>query len=182
MEYKIRKTTGHCAKCEREIALGSEFFSLILLEQIEPARADYCVPCFEGSERDPAIEFAYWRTRRSGSGVAKRVIDFPTLRELFFKMTEQPGEEYRKLAYLLGLLLMRKKFLQLREFTSEGGRDYVVVASKDRPEPLKIEAPPLRAVEFAELRDRLRLLLDVEIEADGADPTASEESGEPRDD
>lgn len=176
-DYNIRKTTGTCAACAQTIEHGQELFSMILLEEAEPARRDYCVACFQALERRPDEEFAWWRTRMTERGRARRVVDFNTLRELFFKMAEHANDEYRKLCYLLGLLLMRKRALKLEEFTTENGRDYVIVTCKQREQPLKLEAPTLLPHEFAELRDRLKLLLDIDVEDEmGAPPAASVES------
>lgn len=173
MEYKIKKPLGACGRCEQEIALGAPIVSTILLEAAEPARRDFCVPCFDSLERKPEDEFAYWRTRRAGVKETKRVIDFPTLKQLFFRMTEQPGEEYRKICYLVALLLMRKKLLQLKEFVTEGGRDFVVLTAKDREGEIRIEAPSLRAEEFVEMREKLAMLLDVDLEGDGSPAESS---------
>lgn len=177
MEYKIKKPLGACATCAREIAVGEPMISTVLLEATEPVRRDFCVACFESAVRQPADEFAYWRTKRAGAKETKRVIDFPTLKALFFRMTEQPGEEYRKICYLVALLLMRKKLLQLKEFVTEGGRDYVVLTAKDREGQLKIEAPNLRGEEFAEMREKLAMLLDVDLEGDGASVAAESGAG-----
>lgn len=178
MEYRIKKPLGACAICGVEFALGDALYSSILLEAAEPARRDFCVQCFQKVERAPDEEFAYWKTRRTVGEAKKRVIDFPTLRSLFFRMAEHSSPEYRKLTYLLGLLLLRKKFLQLHEFTSENGVDFVIVSTKERPEPLKIEAPSLAAAEFGELRERLRLLLDVDIEEPEGEATTAEASAD----
>ncbi len=178
MEYKIRKTAGTCGGCSQEIPLDTEMVSTILLESIEPSRRDFCIACFERLDRKPEDEFAYWRTKRTGTKQVRRVIDFPTLRALFYRMAQQAGEEYRKIGYLVALLLLRKKYLRLHEFVTEGGKDYVVVSSKEKPDALKIEAPSLRAEEFAEIREKLSCLLDVDIEADGGleAPTSDVES------
>ena len=72
MDYKIRKMTGKCGRCEREIGNGEAHFSTILLEEIEPVRRDWCIACFEAVERDPNVEFAYWKTRRTSGSQPRR--------------------------------------------------------------------------------------------------------------
>lgn len=165
-EYAIRKPSEACGTCEVPFVSEQELFSTILLEEDEPARRDFCVPCFQGRERDPSREFAYWKTRRTGEGTQRRPIDFNTLRELFFRMAESHAEEYRKLCYLLGLVLLRKRVVKLEEFATEDGRDFLVVTTKGRDEPLRLEAPELVPSEFEELRDKLKALLDVDLEED----------------
>lgn len=170
MEYKIKKPLGTCVRCETEIPVGEEMVSTVLLEASEPIRRDHCLTCFETMEKKPEDEVAYWRTRRAGVRETKRRIDFPTLKALFFRMSEQTGEEYRKICYLVALLLMRKKLLVLREFVTEGGRDYVLLTAKDREGVIRVEAPNLRAEEFVEMREKLAMLLDIDLEGEGGSP------------
>jgi len=163
MNYTIRKRSEGCARCERLFEAGDRLFSIILLEEEEPLRRDLCVACFEARDPDPDREFAYWKTRMSSQGAQRRLVDFNTLRELFFAMAERDSAEYRKICYLLGLVLIRKRVIKLQEFTSEGGLDYLVVTAKQREEPIRLEAPELRPEEFEELRERLKELLDMDL-------------------
>lgn len=167
MEYRIRKRAEECSTCGVGFTPGAPLYSVILLEEEEPARRDFCPTCFESAPRDPEREFAHWKTRHAGGEATRRAVDFDTLRELFFRMATNPGEEYRKLCYLLGLVLIRKRTIRLQEFVTERGRDYLVVTTKDRPEPLRLEAPELLPEEFAELREKLRMLLDLDLEPEG---------------
>ena len=184
MDYTIRKLSEDCARCEHPFRAGDRLFSLILLEEERPSREDLCLACFEARDADPEQEFAFWKTRKSGDGPVRRMVDFNTLRELFFRMAERDSAEYRKICYLLGLVLIRKRVIKLKEFTSEGGVDFLVVTAKQREEPIRLEAPELRSEEFEELRDRLRTLLDMDLgPEDGlsgvGEPEAEAEAGEP---
>ncbi len=180
MDFTIRKSSESCQVCERGFQSGEDHFSLVRFEETEPVRIDLCVDCFTHSERDPEREFAYWRTKRSDHAKPKRVVDFNTLRELFFRMAEQGSAEYQKTSYLLGLVLLRKRVLRLEEFVTENGIDYLVVTSRERPAPLKIEAPPLVAAEFDVLRERLQSLLDIDLEGEGIeDVGASRATAQP---
>ncbi|MFH0946168.1 MAG: hypothetical protein V2A76_13290 [Planctomycetota bacterium] len=163
MDYTIRKISEGCVRCQAPFEAGNPLYSLILLEEEEPARLDLCVSCFELREADPEREFAFWRTRRAESTQVRRMVDFNLLRELFFRMAERESPEYRKICYLLGLVLIRKRVVKLQEFTSEGGVDYLVVTAKQREHPIRLEAPELRPEEFGELRDHLVGLLDMDL-------------------
>ena len=168
VDFPIRKPSEACASCEGPFENEQPMFSMIVLGENEPGRRDVCVPCFESRDVDAEREFAFWRTRRSVDGPERRPIDFNVLRDLFFRMVEHHGGEYGKLCYLLGLVLLRKRVVKLEEFISEDGRDYLVVTSKSRPEPLKLEAPELVPSEFDELREKLMALLDVDLDDDAA--------------
>jgi hypothetical protein len=167
MDYSIRRSSDRCGACAHAFEVHEALYSTVRLESEEPARRDYCVECFQALPRDPSVEFAFWRTRRTADGRARRAIDFNSLRDLFFRMAEQHGDEYRKLCYLLGLVLIRKRFVRLEEFVTEDGRDFLVVSTPHRPEALRLEAPSLMPSEFGELRDKLRALLDIDFEDEG---------------
>lgn len=176
MDYTIRKISEGCVRCEAAFAPGNQLYSLILLEEEEPVRQDLCVSCFEAREVNPDHEFAFWKTRRAESTQVRRMVDFNVLRELFFRMAERESPEYRKICYLLGLVLIRKRVVKLQEFTSENGIDYLVVTAKQRELPIRLEAPELRPEEFAELREHLVGLLDMDLGPEGDLP--SQESQE----
>ncbi|MBI4881507.1 MAG: hypothetical protein HY812_17865 [Planctomycetes bacterium] len=179
MEYAITRSSGQCQRCAHPFAGGERFYSVIRLEDAAPARTDYCVPCFEKSERDPERDFAFWKTRKAEGQRARPAVDFKALRDLFFRMAERCTSEYQKLTYLLGLVLIRKRVVRLEKFVSEGGADYLVATTRERPEPLKIVAPELGREEIEELRGKLRALLEIDYEdertlaGEGALPSAS---------
>lgn len=170
MSYSIHKKSEGCDRCEKPFEESQRLFSVIHLADEEPQRCDYCADCFAGRDPDPEREFAYWKTTMSAEDAPRRVVDFATLRELFFRMAGQESGRYIKLNYLLALVLIRKRHLKLVEFTSENGVDYLVVTAQQREEPLRLEAPELLSSEFEELREKLRLLLDLDLEEGEIEP------------
>lgn len=167
MEYKIRKSSYRCSRCDREFEKDEVYVSLVEIGEDELVRRDHCESCFELPEGEAAESIAFWRARRSEVPDQKKSIDFATLRELFFKMVESSNEDYRKVRYLLGLVLIRKRFIKLKEFVTEEGNDFLIVTTKQRKEPLKLEAPELHPSEFGELKERLNWLLDVDFDEEG---------------
>lgn len=167
MEYKIRKSSYRCDRCDREFEKDEVYVSMVEIGEDELVRRDHCESCFEPPEGEAAESIAFWRARRSEVPEQKKSIDFATLRELFFKMVESSNEEYRKVRYLLGLVLIRKRFIKLKEFVTEEGNDFLIVTTKLRKEPLKLEAPELHPSEFGELKERLNWLLDVDFDEEG---------------
>lgn len=167
VEYKLRKSTYRCGRCEREFVQDEVYVSIVDIGDDELVRKDYCESCFEAPVDEAAESAAFWRARRTEVPEKKRSIDFATLRELFFKMVESPNEEHSKVRYLLGLVLIRKRFIKLKEFVTEDGNDYLIVTTKLRTEPMRLEAPELHPSEFGELKERLAWLLDVDFDQDG---------------
>jgi hypothetical protein len=182
MDYKFGRSGESCSACGKTFEVQQPLHSMIVLAEERPARSDWCEACFVNANKDAPEVFAHWRTRKLQEGRARRQVDFATLRELFFRMAGKSGAEYTKLAYMLALLLLRKRFLKLQEFASENGVDYLVITAKQRVEPMRIEAPELQPDDFAALRDRLRVLLDFdmpdEIDSTFVAPPASDDGAE----
>lgn len=186
MEYRLKRSGEACGGCAAEFDVGQSMFSVLELAAEQPLRADYCEACFEKLRGEGREIYAFWKTRKTSEGRSRRVVDYPSLRELFFRMAQIEAVEYRKLAYLMALILVRKRFLVIKEFVTQGGVDYLVITAKDRPDALRIEAPELRGPEIAELTGRLRMLLDMDLEevapqTPGAAPAATHEAGEAAD-
>jgi hypothetical protein len=179
MEYRFGRSGEACAGCNASFEVQQSLHSMIVLAEERPSRSDWCEPCFAAkTDKDAPEVFAHWRTRKLQEGRARRQVDFATLRELFFRMIGRSGAEYAKLAYMLALLLLRKRFLKLQEFASENGVDYLVITAKQRAEPMKIEAPELQPQDFEALRDRLRVLLDFDVQDEIDTAFASPRAGD----
>jgi hypothetical protein len=166
MEWKISPGKEKCSSCDQDFQAGDSYFSTLRVTEEELARRDYCPACFETSgltETDEA-ETVFWRTRMSDSDPErKRVVDFNILRELFFKMTSQPRPSFASLAYLVGLVLVRKKYLRFVDFVTRDGKD-VMRVQRRRGEPcFDVEIPLLDADELAGLKDRLSDLLRADL-------------------
>lgn len=164
MEYRLKRSGESCGGCSAEFSVGQSMFSVLELGAEQPTRADYCDTCFERLRGEGREIYAFWKTKKTSEGRSRRVVDYPSLRELFFRMATIEAAEYRKLAYLMALILVRKRFLVIKEFVTQGGVDFLIITAKDRPDALRIEAPELRGPEIADLTGRLRLLLDMDLE------------------
>lgn len=164
-EFRLRRKSDWCAACQRTFEVGEPIYSCVVLEEDAPARVDRCSGCWEA--RDLSEEaYASWRTRHRAGDERPRPIDFRALSELFLRMAERKKPEYRKLTYLLALLLLRKRVLRLVTFVTERSSDWLVVERRPTGERLRVEAPELGQSEIAELRARLRRLLDLDLSAE----------------
>ena len=172
MEWKITKAQHLCAGCAREIAVGESFCSWIDLSEHEPVRFDSCDACFAAQKWPDRI---YWRTRRQVPPAKPKKLDYERLRDIFLKMLEkvreQPSENYRDLTYLMGLLLLRKRFYKLKAFETQDGRDVLVLAQPKTDVILTLDAPLLSEERVGVLRAKLAQLLDGAIEWEGVSLT-----------
>ncbi|MEW6742998.1 MAG: hypothetical protein AB1486_09585 [Planctomycetota bacterium] len=170
MEYKISRLRDHCDACGRPLANGETCYSVVDLDGEEPQRRDLCRSCFQ-IEKHPSK--VYWRTTRRVPEEPRRVVDFDRLRDIFVRMVSCTGSRHQELAYLMGLLLVRRRYLKIKDFATDAGRDILVLTKPRSQESYRVEAPLLTREELPALRDKLAALVDGEIDWEGDPATAA---------
>ena len=162
MEWKIGKGGSGCTRCQKSFEDGEVYFSTIRQEVDLVQRYDYCGACFE-PEKDGG-ETVFWRTRKSIEEPARKTVNFEVLKGIFFKMLPVEDRVFKEMAYLLALILIRKKVLKLKEFLTRDGVDCMAVRRKTGDPLFYVEVPLLRDEEIALLREKLSDLLDADLD------------------
>lgn len=163
MDWKISKGGETCTKCDKPLEHGDTYYSTISVEAQLISRFDFCEECF-GSEADHQSE-VFWRTRKILTDPVKKSVNFEVLRELFMSILEVKEKAFKEVSYLLALVLIRKRYLKLKDFISEDGTDYMTVRQKKDMPIIKVEVPLLGEEEIAALRGKLSDLLDADFDS-----------------
>ncbi|MBN1418381.1 MAG: hypothetical protein JXP34_06360 [Planctomycetes bacterium] len=181
-EWKIGPSSRRCFRCQTGIEPEEEYYSAIVRREEGIQRSDYCRACWEDGGADPTSAFAFWRTRWTPvppRGPRRIRFDPEVALEFFRRLGEddREGDEGRKLRYLLGLLLFRRKVLVLQRTEDCDGARILWFAEKDGPVH-PVGDPGLPADELATVRGKLAELLDIDLpEAEGPGPDPSPPSG-----
>jgi len=181
--WSIPTRNDRCSRCDSELPVGSRVTVLLDLASEGPRRDDLCTSCGQAVEEDG--EAIFWRSERVEDGDQRPVVDYGFLREMFGRLLQRDEPVYRRLSYLVGLVLVRKRHLRLKGFERRDGREVMIVTrSVDSPD-LLVPAPHLSAEDMVETRELLRRLLAADLpeseipteapqgEADGAEPDGS---------
>jgi hypothetical protein len=163
MDWKISKGGEACSKCEKPFEHDDTYYSTITVEAQSISRFDFCEACF-GLERDHQSE-VFWRTKKLITEPVKKAVNFEILRELFLSILEVEEKAFKEVAYLLALVLIRKRYLKLKDFISENGTDYMTVRQKKDLPLIKVEVPLLKEEDIAGLRGKLSDLLDADFDS-----------------
>ena len=109
MDFQIKKTSRRCHATERDLQPGEAFYSELIQEEGEFQRRDYCAEAWQG----PHEHCIGWWQSRIPDAESGRVYWAPrdVLLSYFESMQGQPG--YEATAYVMALVLLRKKYLQL---------------------------------------------------------------------
>ena len=108
-EYKVGRCTRQCHQQKRPLREGEWYYSVVLEGDEEYERRDYSAEAWEGP---PEGALGYWKNRMPTSDERKLVLaPSEVLIDLLRQMENFP--EKAKTRYLLGLMLLRRKVVQL---------------------------------------------------------------------
>ncbi|MDG2148981.1 MAG: hypothetical protein P8N09_05590 [Planctomycetota bacterium] len=181
--WKIPASTDQCARCSAGLAVDDEVTVLLSFSEEGPNREDLCATC--GNNVDASGSDVFWRHKLPESAVASPVVDYALLREMFQRMLPRSEPIYQRLSYLVGLVLVRKRFLRLRGFERREGEEVMVVARGAGEPSFDVPAPHLSAEVLVETREHLKRLLAADLPSEdfegvtALDAEEGSESGDP---
>jgi hypothetical protein len=168
MDYKITRSQRQCASCSKNFIEREDYHVAIIEGKEEFTRREYCTACWE-AEAGKGVRaecFSFWKTRvPEKSGDEKRKLDVDAASVFFRKLAGSDEPNKRDFAYLLALLLMRKKVIILQGTQMRDGREFMVLRFRGEEEDYLCEDPRLGAEELQKVKDDLGTLLNMDTEA-----------------
>ncbi len=162
--WSIPASGETCNRCDGPLAAGDMVTTVLHLAAEGPRREDLCATCGEmGESGEGAI---FWRRRKPDDDEQKLVVDYTMLREIFGHLLQRPEEQYQRLSYLIGLVLLRKRLLRLKGFEVRDGAEVMVVTRGVGQPEILVPAPHLDAEQLVETREQLSRLLNSELPDD----------------
>jgi hypothetical protein len=121
MEYQIEATTRKCVASGRELRAGERIFSVLRSVEGKFARQDYAPEVWRGP---PADAFSFWASRvPAADEVRKPPIDDELLLDCFRRLQGDQQPDRIQFAYVVALLLLRRKRLKFEAARVEEGRE-----------------------------------------------------------
>ena len=106
-DYTIHRCTRRCHKSDRPLEPGEPFYSVVLSKGSELLRLDFAEKEWNGP---PEGAIGWWRGRMPvPESMARKPVPDSILLQTLSELCQQPEEG--SLAYLLGVLLIRRKVL-----------------------------------------------------------------------
>ena len=116
-EYAIQRCTRKCAKLDRPLAPGERYYSVILTKGADVVRQDISD---EAWQSPPEGTIGWWRGKMPERETRTlQPAPVQVLLDTLAKLCEQP--ESATLAYLLGVLLVRRRILVENEHAEGAG-------------------------------------------------------------
>ncbi|MGC1274258.1 MAG: hypothetical protein WBC44_11170 [Planctomycetaceae bacterium] len=168
MEYSFKPIGRVCAATGVELTPGTSCRSALVERDGRFGRLDYLATAWPGA---PAGAIGHWRCRVPLPATPQvRQLNPDELMAQFERLEEAGHEQVRRLRYVLALLLLQRKRLQLEDSRSEDGIDLLVLIGTKGEGPFEVRDEQLDADEIAEIQRAL--LAQIATEADADDCTA----------
>lgn len=110
-DYEIQRCSRQCAATGHEFVPGEAFYSVLLADNAQWRRLDYCVDAWPGP---PEKAVGWWKSQRA-DGASRRAHWAPNdvMLDFFDRLENQAdGQDLR---YVLSLLLVRRRVMTLEE-------------------------------------------------------------------
>jgi hypothetical protein len=161
--YEVPRPAGHCSVTGRKIEAGERFFAAVRETPDGIERIDVSPEAWEGFDRSGVL--AFWQTVMPAHEVKKKVfVDDEVLCTLFERLADATEPVKVNFRFVLGLILMRKRFIVFEESRQEeGGRDVWVVRMKGKDERLQLIDPKLNEQQVTEVSQQLGEILNQEM-------------------
>ncbi len=156
MDFEVKKCTRRCAATQREFAPGEPFYSVLIEDQADVIRQDYCLDAWSGP---PANALSFWRSQMPDPNAHK--IDWAPSDVIvdYFRQLLDRGDRPDSL-YVLTLLMLRRRLLRLEETeASEVGQEVLVVYCPKDEQEYQVPVADPTETRIREIQDELTQLL-----------------------
>lgn len=163
MDFQIKKTGRRCFATDRELVAGEPFYSDLVQSGQDIERRDYCEEAWTGPGEG---SLGWWRARipkRDGDRVywAPRDVLFAYFESL------QQNDAHQATAYVMALLMIRKRMVQLVDTHEEDGKEWLEVQFKKENKTWNVTVVELDAAAIQQIQLELaeQLFMDHPPEA-----------------
>jgi hypothetical protein len=153
MDYNIKPLGRTCSVSGQPLAPGSSCYSALVLENGKLARVDFAEESWSGA---PQNAVAHWRADvPEVKETQENPLDPDSLFEYFERLSESPNEFQEKMRYVLALLLVRKRRLQIDGSRLDGDDSFLQLSGTRGEGSYEIRDPELSDAEIEQLQIQL---------------------------
>jgi len=165
-EWNIQSRAHGCEACARPFADGQPFHTLLYDEKSGPLhRMDVCDACWQSQFSDGARErkgfVSHWQgSYEAPPAQAPEAIEKETAETLLRKLIEQNDPRYAPAAFILAVMLERKRLLRVKEQLKRDGRRVFVYEHPKTGDLFTIADPDLQLNQLAAVQHDVAHLLE----------------------
>lgn len=184
-EWNIQSRAPVCAACQQPFADQQPYHTLLLDETPVLRRTDICEPCWlkdKGAEARGLTGFiSHWQGLFQVPPPVTEVIQKDTAETLLRKLIERNDPAHGPAAYILAVMLERKRLLKVKEQLRREGQRIFVYEHPKTGDLFTIADPDLQLDQLETVQRDVAHLLEHGLNSSGADasPTAPAPAAEP---
>jgi hypothetical protein len=153
LDYHVQPHTRRCVASGRELQAGEKYFSALVEEKGKLVRKDYSS---EGWQGPPAGAFGFWTGRVPAKDQARKLrIDADRLLDCFQRLDGNRFAEQAPFRYVLALLLIRAKRLQILDTRIDGEREILRLRCVRGGTQYDVVNPQLTTDELAAVQEQV---------------------------
>ncbi|MBI1871283.1 MAG: hypothetical protein HYS07_08840 [Chlamydiae bacterium] len=168
MEWEIQGLSQNCSGCQSSFQDQNPFYCFLLFPQGSiPQRKDFCKNCVDQAKADYVASstiYSYWEGHVHILPLAPKPKPLPYERfeTLLRKYIVSKEPHDQKFAYILALLLERKKILIHRESVrkEEAKNRFLIYEHAETEESFILEDPTLTLSQVEEVQNELKEVMD----------------------
>jgi hypothetical protein len=147
-EWNIQSRAHACAACEQPFADGQTYHTVLFEERAAFERRDLCEACwqrdFGPKARERAGFISQWQGTYEAPPPPVEVIRKESAESLLRKLIEQNDPAHGPTAYILAVMLERKRLLKVKEQIYREGRRYFLYEQPKTGDVFTIADPELQ--------------------------------------
>ena len=183
-DWNIQSRSHHCQACDKAFADDEKYHTVLTDEKSGYLRLDVCVKCWQSQYADGAADrkgfISFWQgVYESPPPAPPDAIQRDTAESLLRKLIEANDVQFTAAAYILAVMLERKRQLKIKEqFTREGRRVFIYEQPKTG-DLFTIPDPNLQLDQLEAVQTQVAHLLEHGLSAPEASPEIAPDSPNP---
>jgi hypothetical protein len=164
-EWNIQSRASACEACSQPFADQQPYHTLLFDEQLEHLhRSDICKPCWQNQFSDGAKErkgfISHWQGVYEVPTPPVDAIHKDTAETLLRKLIEQNDPRYAPAAFILAVMLERKRILKVKEQIARDGKRVFIYEQPKTGDMFTIADPNLRLDQLEQVQRDVAALLE----------------------
>jgi hypothetical protein len=187
-EWNIQSRAHACEACSQPFADKQAYHTLLFDEKEGLRRSDVCEPCWQKhlatNATTPAVFISHWQGVYHVPPPVVEAIQKETAETLLRKLIEQNDPKHAAAAFILAVMLERKRLLKVKETLQRDGRRIFVYEHAGQGDVFTIADPDLHLAQLEQVQKDVAALLEFGLNpptpaADTPETTPSETPLEP---
>ena len=177
-EWNIQSRAHACESCAKPFADKEPYHTMLFDEKQDYLRQDVCAGCWEKQfsqgARDRKGFVSHWQGIYEAPHVPTDPIQKETAESLLRKLIEANDPRYIPAAYILAVMLERKRILKVKEQLVRDGQRVFIYEQPKTGDVFTITDPNLRLDQLEEVQHDVAALMEHGLNPPASQPVAAE--------